>query len=209
MKHSELHREGDAQLLIYTAVQNKVVGKNKTIHIYTNGSLSWDVQRVTKPVQHVQTFSVLHVLLGQEFCNDTLQLSLGFALGEVPHLVVLRGDSHQPGTGKYVNISHCGFLFHIRRIWRWREEAEECRSSVCKQAWHFKWATGRLLTCQVNVGHETLRGASAATLVYFISGHFQRLKRFSTFPLKTSWTETKKLFHQSQKSKSPVRDTFQ
>ena len=173
------YREGDSQLLIYTTfpvfftlksfthseatkkkrrVQNKVCGKNKDIHIYTNGSSSWDVQRV-------KTFSAPRVLVGRQFCNDTLQLSLGFSLGEVPQVVVLRGDSQQPGTGKHVNVSHRPRLFPYSM----------CLTAAGggERGWHFKWI------CRVNVGHDT------------------------------SWTETKELFHRSQKRKGPVWDAFQ
>lgn len=47
----------------------------------------------------MQTSSVLRVFLGGQFCDDALQLPLRLTLGEVTHLVVLRGDFHQPRTG--------------------------------------------------------------------------------------------------------------
>lgn len=51
------------------------------------------------PLQCMQTFSVLRVFLGGQFCHDALQLPLRLTLGEVTHLVVLRGNFHQPRTG--------------------------------------------------------------------------------------------------------------
>lgn len=52
------------------------------------------------PLQCMQTFSVLRVFLGRHFCHDALQLPLRLTLREVTHLVVLRGNFHQPRTGR-------------------------------------------------------------------------------------------------------------
>lgn len=72
--------------------------KNIHIYIYTHTRFK-RVQVPRTPLQHMQTFLVLRVFLGWEFCNDALQLPLRFTLGEVTHLVVLRGNFHQPRTG--------------------------------------------------------------------------------------------------------------
>lgn len=87
-------------------------GKKKTVTLCP----SWELKRQNTKMssylhfvlpQHSQAFLELSVFLGWEFCNNVLQLSFCFTLREVTHLVVLRGNFHQPGKEGKSTVTNC------------------------------------------------------------------------------------------------------